>query len=178
MVEEVVEVAESPGDDARQRGFDHFCRAQYPVLLGVLTLVLRDRSSAEDLAQETLARVWLRWDRVRELERADLWARRVALNLASSWWRRQRSASRAAGRQAPPPPVGGPEPVDNSLLAAVRQLPPRQRAAIALRYLADMALTDAAEVMGCREGTVKALTAQGIATLRQSRLISQGDDND
>jgi len=53
--------------------------------------------------------------------------------------------------------------------AAVAGLPDRQRAALVLRYFADLSLADTAEAMGCAPGTVKALTHQALAGLR-SRL--------
>lgn len=160
--------------------FSVFCRSQYPVLLGLLTLLVGDRWSAEDLAQEALARSWVRWSRVGALERPDLWTKHVAVNLAHSVWRRRHVADRAAATlratstitlSAPPT-----EPADD-LLDAVRSLPARQRSAIALRFFADMTVADAAHVMGCREGTVKALTSQAIASLRHV-LTDQGVDDD
>ena len=45
-------------------------------------------------------------------------------------------------------------------------LPPRQRDAVVLRVLEELPVRDAAAIMGCREGTVKALLHQGLARLR------------
>ena len=51
--------------------------------------------------------------------------------------------------------------------AAVRRLPPRQRAALALRFYEDLPLADIADVLGCRVGTVKSNLHRGLATLRK-----------
>jgi RNA polymerase sigma factor (sigma-70 family) len=50
--------------------------------------------------------------------------------------------------------------------AAVAALPPRQRAAVVLRYFADLSVDQTAAVLGCAPGTVKSLTSQAIASLR------------
>lgn len=67
-----------------------FCRREYPRLVRLIAVYCGDGGAAEDLAQEALARVWERWERVGGMDRPDLWARRVALNLANSWHRRRR----------------------------------------------------------------------------------------
>jgi RNA polymerase sigma factor (sigma-70 family) len=52
------------------------------------------------------------------------------------------------------------------LLAALRQLPPRQRACVVLRYFDQFSVNETAEAMGCEPGTVKSQTARGLAALR------------
>src|SRR6186997_465872 len=73
-----------------QLDFEAFCLRNNTALIRLLTLYCGDRETARDLAQETLARTWLNWRKVRRLDRPDLWARRVALNLANSQFRHVR----------------------------------------------------------------------------------------
>src|ERR1700730_11643586 len=107
--------------------FTMFCQSEYPVLIGLLSLLVGDRWSAADLPQEALARSWIRWSRVGSLERPDLWTKRVAINLARSAWRRRQVADRAdvtllAGATAA---VAAPAPAfPHELLDAARGLPP------------------------------------------------------
>src|SRR4051812_3813807 len=143
-----------------------FCRELHPRLVGALALHCGDRDVAEELAQETLARVWERWSTVRAMDSPDAWAFRVGFNLATSRFRRAAAERRARARVGP---VDDHQPDTASALAiraAVAALPPRQRAAVVLRYFADLSVERTAEVLGCAPGTVKSLTSQAIASLR------------
>jgi RNA polymerase sigma-70 factor (sigma-E family) len=151
-------------DDEALAAAEAFCRREHPRLVRFLELQCRDRSIAEDLAQVALARAWAHWDHVGRLEAPDQWARRVALNLATSWWRRRRVATRAHPRvhvRDNPLPEA-----DEVLLDAIGSLTPRERAVVLLRFYEDQSVSDTAVVLGCAEGTVKALTARALERLR------------
>jgi RNA polymerase sigma factor (sigma-70 family) len=171
------ELAEPHADAARR--FAALCHDVAPVLRRALMVQVRDRELAEDLAQEALLRVAERWDHVGAMDRPDLYAVRVATNLATSWWRRRAVHRRAAPRLAASArddavwldPDGA---WSVSVRAAVAALPARQREVVALRFAADLAVADVAAVMGCAEGTVKALTHQALARLR----TALGSDDD
>ncbi|HZX56833.1 MAG TPA: sigma-70 family RNA polymerase sigma factor, partial [Ilumatobacteraceae bacterium] len=49
---------------------------------------------------------------------------------------------------------------------ALAQVPPRQRAALVLRYYDDLSEAETAAALGCSLGTVKSQTAKGLARLR------------
>lgn len=143
-----------------------FCRAMHPRLVGALALHCGDRDVAEELAQETLARVWERWASVREMESPEAWAFRVGFNLSTSRYRRRAAERRARARLGPPDDSEADAAAVLTIRAAVAALPPRQRAAIVLRYFADQSIERTAEILGCAPGTVKSLTNRAIATLR------------
>jgi len=93
------------------------------------------------------------------------YVRRVVVNLASNRRRRaflerDRSSDREAITE-----VG--EPVDH-VLRAVRALPPRQRAAVVLRYWQDLSDTDIAAALGCSAGTVKSQLSKARASLARA----------
>jgi len=150
-----------------------FCRSAYARLIPVLVLECHDRAVAEDLAQETLVRVWERWPVVAQTDSPMAWAYKVALNLARSWGRRRSVARRAFPRMAV---EAGADPYDHAegsaVRAAVAALPSRQRAAIVLRYFGDLDVATVAGLLGCSQGTVKALTSQGINHLRRQFGVS------
>lgn len=148
-----------------------YCRLIRPELVGLLTLYCRDHDLAEDLAQQTLARVWVSWSRIGSVSNRRAYVHRMALNAATSWFRRTAAQRRARQRL----PVLDATDTDQAGAIAVRDavasLPRRQRKAILLRYFADMPVREVALVMGCAEGTVKALTFKAIITLRSKGLI-------
>jgi RNA polymerase sigma factor (sigma-70 family) len=62
----------------------------------------------------------------------------------------------------------------SDLIAALRQLPPRQRAVVVLRYWDGLTETQAAEVLGCSVGNVKSQASRALAKLRTSALLRDG----
>ena len=99
----------------------------------------------------------------------------MAFNLAKSGFRRLRVARRVAAL-CDGAAASDSDPTDAiTVRSAVAALPPRQRAAVVLRYFNDLSVADTAEILGCADGTVKALTSQALATLR-SRLDTDVPD--
>ncbi len=142
-------------------------------LVGALTLFCGDRGVAEELAQEALVRAWQRWER---LSAPRPWVYRTAFNLARSGFRRRQAERRATRRVAVADVTVDPDVGDAvAVRRAVAALAPRQREAIVARYYADLSVAEAAEAMGCAEGTVKALTSQAIANLRAAGLAVDPD---
>jgi RNA polymerase sigma-70 factor (ECF subfamily) len=156
-------------------GFDAFYARELPRLVTVLTAVTGDQMVAEELAQEALLRAHQRWARISRYDLPGAWVRRVALNLASQSRARRRSEHRAVARTIERGPVAPPEPTDD-FWALVRQLPPRQAAAVALHYLEDRPVTEVASILGCAEGTAKAHLHKGRATL--ARLLQSTETTD
>jgi RNA polymerase sigma factor (sigma-70 family) len=155
--------------------FAELCRSVHPRLVGVLALRCGDRQLAEDIAQEALARTWRDWSKLRQRDSVEPWVFSTALNLLRSWHRRLL----VARRKAPLLTVLGAvydAAADLSVRDAVAALPVRQREAISLRFYADLSVRSTAEIMGCAEGTVRALTAQAVAALRAT--LGQEIDDD
>ncbi len=151
-----------------------FCRDAWPRLVAGLVAWCDSRAVAEELAQETLVRVWERWSQVVEARDPDAWMWRVAINLSRSSRRRsvaeRRALRRAGGIRVRLPDT--PAAVDGVLLASVRARPDRQRGAVVLRHVVDLPVAVVAESMGCAEGTVRALTHQGLDRLRSSAALA------
>ena len=144
--------------------FEGLCDSTYERVAQAAFLILGDRDEARDVAQETFARAYARWPQVRMMENPQGWVYRVAVNLSISW--RRQAARRILGT-APDRPFEQEASSDPSLAEALRRLAPSQRAAIVLRFYLDMSIESAAAALGKRPGTVRALTAQGIARLRE-----------
>lgn len=159
---------DDPGDLAG------LCHRLRPQLVGALTLHTGDRAVAEELAQETLVRLWQRWPRVSQLDSPPAWAHRVATNLARSWWRRraaERRAHQRLGADRGRPAVTGADDV-MALREAVAGLPRRQREALVWRHYLHASADEAAAAMGCAPATVRALCRQGLANLAARGLVA------
>lgn len=155
-----------------------FIRVEHPRLVGMLALYCGDRDVAADLAQEALARACRDWDKVSALECPGAWTRRVAINLANSAARRRKVHLRAQellSSEGRLPGGDGDDADAIAVRAALATLPPRARMAVVLRYFADLSVADTARAMGCAEGTVKALTFEGINLLRRAGLGADRD---
>lgn len=149
----------------------------------MLSLYCADPGVAEELTQETLARVWVNWNKVREMSAPGGWTYRVAINLANSRFRRKGAERRARDRYTARGGVAGLEPHHDPDIAdtmAVRQavadLPSRQRTVVVLRFYSDLPVEEVARLMGCAEGTVKSLTHRALQTMRgMNGLLPQPD---
>ena len=126
-----------------------------------------DVGAGEDIAQEALTRAWTRWGRVSRLDSPEAWTYRVAVNLARSRRRRQQAEQRALARVGVDAGALAAEVADSvAVRDAVAALPERMRAALVLRYFADLPVAEVAEILDCAPGTVKSLTSQAIDRLR------------
>ena len=146
----------------------------FPKLVGMISLYCGDRWVAEEIAQETLSRLWEQSSSA-QIDSPDAWTYRVALNLANSWFRR-RSIDRRARESLRNATVDVThhDPDDYLVVReALLRLPRRQRQAIVLRYFADLSIEATAEVMRCAPGTVKAHTHKAIAELARAGLAEE-----
>lgn len=152
--------------DVRDAEFTAFVRARAAALSRTAYFLAGDPHLAEDLVQTALAETYVRWSSIRG--DAEPYARRALVSANAAWWRR-----RSAGEL---PVHSTPEPVGPDatavvaerapIVAALRQLPAKQRAALVLRYYDDLSEADTARALGCSVGSVKVHTSRGLQRLR------------
>lgn len=153
--------------------FTAYVAERSPWLRRVAFLLCQDWHRADDLVQTAATRLYMHWGRVKAIENIDGYARTVLVRTylaeqRTSWWKR------VTVTHDPPDPgiaaghfdVG----TDLDLQAALMALPPRQRAAVVLRYYCDLPITETAAILKCSTGTVKSQTSKGLEALR--RLLS------
>jgi RNA polymerase sigma-70 factor (sigma-E family) len=158
-------------DEERRQVFDEFARARMPELLRFGHALTGSPYAAADLVQDALERTMLAWGRVENQGDPEGYVRRIMVNRNISIWRRHRRETLVldvpedAGRRGASPS----EPVvrDLALWERIRQLPPRQRTVIVLRYYEDMSEAQIASVMGSSVGTVKSQASRALASLRR-----------
>jgi RNA polymerase sigma-70 factor (sigma-E family) len=148
-------------------------------LMRTAVLLAGGRQDGEDLLQAALERLIRQGRRI--TGNPEGYLRRTLYNLAADGWRRQEAWRRKL------PVIGGSQPttepdltaaVDlrDALIRALHLLPPKQRAAVVLRHWEQLSDAEAAEVLGCSEGTVKAAASRGLRRMRE--LAAGWLDND
>ena len=141
-----------------------------PRLVGYAGRLLADRAEAEDIAQETMLRLWKLAPDWRSGEaKVSTWAYRVAQNLCTDRLRlRQRRGAEALDAVAEPASdaatvVAGMIEADRmaALDAALASLPERQRSAVVLRHIEGLTNPEIAEILQIGVEAVESLTARG-----------------
>jgi RNA polymerase sigma-70 factor (sigma-E family) len=148
---------------------EQFLTVEHPSLLRAAFLLTGDRTSAQDLAQETAVRVLMHWRKVQKADSPQSYTRKMMLNVFLGGRRRAWNAEEPHAEPPAPTTESAPyESVDqrDALRRALRALPPRQRAAVVLRHWEDRSEAETALLLGCSVGTVKSLTSRGLAQLR------------
>ncbi len=149
--------------------FEEFARARLPAVLAFATVLAGQRATAEDLAQEVLIRVHARWDQIGQLDRPEMYVRKMVLNEFLSWRRRSWRLIPAGGSEilaASTPDHAAGYAEHEAMLAEIARLPPRQRAVLVLRYYEDRSDAEIADLLGCTQGTVRAYASRALAALR------------
>lgn len=161
------------GRSAQQAEAEAYVEAAMPRLVGLAYAMTGRKADAEDLVQDTLATVLVKWSRVSEAENIDAYVRRTMVNTLVSKKRRKASTEVishehvTADWSAPAAPSGEAQVVDrDAVLGLVRQLPDRQRAVVALRYYEDLSDRDIAHALGCSEQAVRNAAHSALKTLR------------
>jgi RNA polymerase sigma-70 factor (sigma-E family) len=154
--------------------FQNFVVARWPRLVRTAYLLTGDRHLAEDLAQTALTRAYQGWHRVRASDSPDAYVHKILVRC---------NASRFRKRQVPEvlgevPGIAGAGDhaaaitERRALLGALRELPPKQRAIVVLRFWSDLSERETAEVVGCSVGTVKSQTHRALARLRNHPALA------
>jgi len=162
--------------------FSELVATRSAALVRTAYLVVGDHQLAQDLVQEALVKTYVAWPRLRDVSKAEAYARRTIVTTAISWRRRRSFHERPAQTI---PEQAQPDGTDaiathDVMWAELGALPPRQRAAIVLRYYEDLSEAETAQVMGCAVGTVKSQVSTGLQRLRRrlgpGLALLPGDD--
>jgi RNA polymerase sigma-70 factor (sigma-E family) len=142
----------------------------YKPLVRLSALLLRDIGAAEEVVQDAFIEMHKGWLRLRDTEKALSYLRQAVVNRSRSVLRHRVVVDRNAPKPAPDMPSaehGAFALLERSaVIAALRQLPERQREAVVLRYYADMSEAQIADAMGISRGAVKSHTSRAMAALR------------
>jgi RNA polymerase sigma-70 factor (sigma-E family) len=152
------------------RDFVSFVRANTVLLLLTAYLLTGSSPAAEELVQDTLVRLYPKWDRV---SAADVPIAYVRRSLANGFVNeRRRPVNRELVLDALPERYDAHDAAAqladrDELWGLLRTLPDRQRAALVMRYFEDLPDDEIGDALGCRAGTVRSLISRGLAALRE-----------
>ncbi len=151
-----------------------------PRILALAQRLLGSRAEAEDIAQETMLRLWRKapfWKR--DGPAVSAWIYAVALTLCRRAWRRRGPPTSALEEDlvdSSPSPAEAAEHRERArrLREALARLPPRQREALVLFYDHGLAMNEIGETMGIGVHAVESLLARGRARLRRELREERG----
>jgi RNA polymerase sigma-70 factor (sigma-E family) len=141
-------------------GFVAFYQDRYTSMVRLAVLMLGDQQAAEEAAQDAFAIAYQRWSKI---DSPLSYVRQVVINRCRDMLRRRKLADALRSWRRDLVVVEPREHLDDVLAT----LPPRQRAAIVLRFYEDLSVDDIAATLGTRPGTVKSLLHRGLARLRE-----------
>ena len=150
--------------------FEEFARARTPVLLRSAWLLCGDAHLAEDLVQETLAKVYVRWHApFRSPIENPVAYSHTALTRTFLSSRRKRSSTERPAETLPDQPVAdasGATETRMALTEALAGLGREDRTVLVLRYLEDLSVEETAQRMDVSAGAVRSRCLRALDRLR------------
>ncbi|MEV0455126.1 sigma-70 family RNA polymerase sigma factor [Catellatospora methionotrophica] len=152
-----------------------YVTVRLPALRRVAAQLAGDPHRGDDLVQQAATKLFVKWRQASRARNLDAYVHtilvRTMLDDRRLGWSRVGLAPEAGADR---PAAARDDDTRLVLHAALAQMPPRQRAAVVLRFLADRPVDEVAEILRVTPGTVKSQTADGLATLR--RLLGEHPD--
>ena len=166
------------GRAAREAEFTDFARARMPQLYRAAWLLCGERQRAEDLVQETLTKVYGRWGP--SINNPAAYAQTTLTRTWISQQRRHSNHERPVDQVPDRPQRNRDNALRLTLIAALDNLEPLDRAVVVLRYLDDSSTDDVARHLGVSNQAVRNRLSRALRRLRDqldlpfSELINEG----
>jgi RNA polymerase sigma factor (sigma-70 family) len=153
-------------------GWRELYETEYPRLLRALLAIGGDPDAAEDAVQEAFVKAHRTG--LERLDRPGAWLLVVGTRELLRNRRRRRVEDAKWAERTPSEAPGTDAIVDRAdLLAALRQLPDRQRVIVVARYYYGLSYDEIARLFGVKSGTVGATLHQAIERLRQIQIAGR-----
>ena len=156
-------------DDDAQALVIRLFQAESARLVQMARWFVDDRTAAEDLVQEAFIKFAANARRINAPDRAPAYLRSIVINLARDYNRR----GLVSLRHRPPAVVDERSAEDDAtdresireVVAALRELPRRQRDCVVLRYYLDLPIAEIASTLGLSSNSVKTHLQRGLRRL-------------
>lgn len=155
--------------------FEAWVHARGPALLRFAYLLTGDPNRAEEAVQDALVAAFSRWRRIVRADDPEAYVRRMVVNADVSRWRRfpRRETPVEVVRDVAVGDLAVGVTEEQAAWALVRGLPPRQRAAVVLRFYEGLSDREIAVILGCAEGTVRSQISRALEALRRQVLAEE-----
>jgi RNA polymerase sigma-70 factor (sigma-E family) len=156
---------------------DELYRSYRMGMVRLAILLVDDVASAEDVVQEAFTGLYRNWSGLRDKAAAIGYLRAAVVNGSRSMLRRRRTA-----RAYVPPDLGTARSAESlaimsaehrAVVAALADLPARQREVLVLRYYGGLSEAEIAEATGLSKGTVKSTASRAIAKLGRAMATDE-----
>jgi RNA polymerase sigma-70 factor (sigma-E family) len=165
-----VPVGSVPADLDASQAVTELYAAHYRSLVRLAVLLVRDVGTAEEVVQDSFVAMHGGWRRLRDSDKALSYLRQSVVNRSRSVLRHRVVVDRNPPKPPPDMPSAEHGAINSlersAVIAALRELPVRQREALVLRFYGDMSEAQIADTMRISKGAVKSHTARAMATLR------------
>lgn len=155
--------------------FDDFYHHHRDPVARALALTLGDPTLGAEATDEAMVRAYQRWSEVSGYANPQGWVYRTGLNWGRSWLRRMaRAAAKAplVARSATVEPTSHDPGLDQALGA----LSADQRAVVVLRFFIGLDVTETAEALGVKPGTVKSRLHRALAVLADHPALAEATE--
>ncbi|GAA1646461.1 SigE family RNA polymerase sigma factor [Actinoplanes couchii] len=148
--------------------YTEYVTARIPALRRLAYLLTGDGHRADDLVQQTITTLYVKWSRARDADHVDAYVRQMLVRTYLDERRLAWARVRLLWETPEPAPATDDGREDRELVrAALGRVSRRQQAVLVLRFYYDLPVDEVAALIGCSPGTVKTQTSRGLAALRR-----------
>lgn len=161
-----------------QLAFEQIVRQHQGMVFGLAFHFLRDRSLAEELAQEVFLNLYQNLRSIKSPEHLTFWLRKVTSHRCIDQVRRQKVRPQVSLEDVPEPMA---KTAENDLLLSemlrrvVETLPEKARLVVILRYQEDLDPSEIAKVLDMPINTVKSHLRRSLSMLRDKLSRTLGE---
>jgi RNA polymerase sigma-70 factor (sigma-E family) len=149
--------------------FERYVRERQRALFRFAVVLTGDRTEAEDLLSDVLSVAFEKWSLVQAADNSHAYVRRMLVNAFVRSRRRGARSIAHADVEVFADPIAD-HSVEHAqrdwLVAQMRKLPPRQRAAVVLRYYERLSISEIAAELGTGENAVRSNLSRALGRLR------------